>query len=470
VVSRAGLIGLIGLLGLVAPAALPGSSGAGNYYGPRGDTNPQWSPNGTQIVFSSIRPGVPTVGATSPLGGSDRLIPGIPDGIRSPDWTYVSFLKGFDTGWQTVVSKVDGTDEHQIPEALGQVTWAPDSSRMAFSVKGGLIVANPDGSNRSVIVHGAAVEPAWSPTDGRIAYVDDGIHVVSTTGTGDMNVTPKRLRTSQFEQFEPPAWSRDGTRLAYWTDSDTTASLAVSRLDGSTRTFAVQEGATNSAIVWTPDGSALLAPTWSGYVRIDLATGERKMLGVRQPTFLRPSIRDAVFSPDGSSLAYSAGGECRDRLGIYVAKPDGSDSRRISNGCRILGTDGPDVLHADWSRVVLGLGGNDTLYADDTSYYFEGNTLYGGTGNDTLIGGPGEDILHGGPGDDTLLGGGDNDILDGGSGHDHIDGEGGGDTIYAVDGQRDWITCGKNSYFRRDTVYADRIDVVASDCEIVHRR
>lgn len=87
------------------------------------------------------------------------------------------------------------------------------------------------------------------------------------------------------------------------------------------------------------------------------------------------------------------------------------------------------MLHGDFSQVVVGLGGNDTLT--------------GGPSSDTLIGGPG---------------------------HDHIEGDGGGDTIYARDGQRDWITCGANSYDRRDVVYADRVDVVAPDCEIVHRR
>jgi hypothetical protein len=37
-------------------------------------------------------------------------------------------------------------------------------------------------------------------------------------------------------------------------------------------------------------------------------------------------------------------------------------------------------------------------------------------------------------------------------------------------GLRSRITCGKNGYDRRDRVYADRIDVVAPDCELVHRR
>jgi hypothetical protein len=324
------------LVGLVTLAALPGSVGAGSYYGPHGDIRPQWSPNGTQIVFSTIRgPSNLTVGVTSPLGGSDRLIPGIPDGVRSPDWTHVAFGREIGIDNWIIVSRVDGTDEHQIEE------------------------------------------------------------------TGD--------------------WGY---------------------------------------VTWSPDCQAVLASGRNGLVWIALAGGRRRTL---------VGIDNAVFSANGSLIAYSAGGECRDRLGIYVAKPDGSDRRRVSNSCRIVGTAGPDALHAAWSQVVLGLGGDDTLYADDTYYYFDGDTLYGGPGNDTLIGGSGEDILYGGPGNDTLTGGPNNDVLIGGPGHDRIDGGGGGDTIYAVDGERDWITCGKNAYDRRDTVYADRIDVVASDCEIVHR-
>src|SRR5579859_1716792 len=449
------------LLATAAAAASAGWSTAGNYTGPRGDTNPQWSPNGTQIVYSSIRPGVPTVGAAAALGGGDQLIPGIPVGLRSPDWTYVAFNKQFGADWWTLVSRVDGTDEHQIVEGLGQVTWAPDSRLIAFSAQGGLAISNPDGSDRTVIVHGSVGEPAWSPKGNRIAYTEDGIHVVSPTGSGNRNVTPRRLRRGSIEQ---PVWSPDGTRVAYWAGPDTSPSVAVSRLDGSTLTLAVKNGATNRAIVWTPDGSAVFVPNWYGYVRIDLATGDRKAFGVPQASFLLPTIRDVSFSPNGSLMAYSAGGECRDRLEIYVSKPDGTDARRVSNSCRITGTDGPDMLHGGCSQVVVGLGGNDTLYADDPCYYFEADTLYGGPGNDTLVGGNGDDILSGGPGDDTITGGRGNDILIGGPGQDHLDGGGGGDTIYAQDGERDWITCGTPAYNRRDRVYADKIDVVAPDC------
>ena len=260
-----------------------------------------------------------------------------------------------------------------------------------------------------------------------------------------------------------PVWSPDGTRLAFWSSTGVAADLAVARIGGGVGLFDIDGSATASAIVWGPGGRAVYGETTLGLVRIDLASGRRRLF---------PGLPAGVFSPDGTRIAYPAGGECRDRIGIYVANADGTDARRVSNSCRIVGTDGPDTLHGDFSQVVVGLGGDDTLYADDTYYFFDGDTLLGGPGNDTLVGGFGQDSLYGGPGDDTLSGGPSKDVLVGGSGHDHIDGGGGGDLIGAQDGERDWISCGPNGYGRggRDVVYADRVDVVASDCEIVHRR
>ena len=120
--------------------------------------------------------------------------------------------------------------------------------------------------------------------------------------------------------------------------------------------------------------------------------------------------------------------------------------------------------------MLLGLTGDDRLFAG-AGTFFEGNTLLGGPGRDRLEGGFARDTLDGGPGADVLRGGPSADVLVGGPGRDDISGQGGGDTIRARDGQRDLIACGKNAWGRagRDTVYADRVDTVAADCEIVRR-
>ncbi len=108
----------------------------------------------------------------------------------------------------------------------------------------------------------------------------------------------------------------------------------------------------------------------------------------------------------------------------------------------VRGTAGPNVLrgtkHAD---TIYGRAGRDRIYG------LQGNdTLYGGRGNDRIYGGPGNDRIYGGPGNDRIYGGPGNDTIWGGAGKDRI-------------------SCGAG----HDVVHADRLDRVASDCEVVIR-
>jgi Ca2+-binding RTX toxin-like protein len=94
------------------------------------------------------------------------------------------------------------------------------------------------------------------------------------------------------------------------------------------------------------------------------------------------------------------------------------------------------------------------------------DTLRGLGGNDVLRGYGGSDLLLGGAGNDKLYGGAGNDQILGGPGKDLIYGDAGNDTISARDGAHDTIHCGTG----RDTVYADKLDTVSRDCEVVRRR
>ena len=153
-----------------------------------------------------------------------------------------------------------------------------------------------------------------------------------------------------------------------------------------------------------------------------------------------------------------------------------------------IGTDGPDTLRGtNGADTLIGKGGNNTLYAK--------------RGHDTLLGGPGKDIVWGGKaccggslsdysgGDKNLLGGDGNDVVVGGKGSDNILGEEGNDLLssgppgessanklsagYGNDvilvrqpGAKDIVPCGGGF----DRVFAESIDVVASDCERVADR
>jgi len=146
-----------------------------------------------------------------------------------------------------------------------------------------------------------------------------------------------------------------------------------------------------------------------------------------------------------------------------------------------IGTNGPDTLRGtNGADNLLGKGGNDKLYAL--------------RGRDNLLGGPGKDLVLGGTarrplgGDKNLAGGPGNDVVFGGRGSDNVLGETGNDFVQDVDALSDFSTdklstgegndvvgvfndpafkdivvCGGGF----DRVFADKKDLVASDCERV---
>lgn len=150
--------------------------------------------------------------------------------------------------------------------------------------------------------------------------------------------------------------------------------------------------------------------------------------------------------------------------GTTISTGPGNDSADAAGGNDLLllgagddcgqGGAGNDTVHGD--------AGNDAVYGDagpcvagkaSTSRFMaaiRGNDrLFGDAGDDRLVGGPGADLLIGGSGRDTFLGGGGNDVI---RARDHVRGE--------------RINCGAG----HDVVYADKGDIVARNCEKVHRR
>jgi Ca2+-binding RTX toxin-like protein len=199
-----------------------------------------------------------------------------------------------------------------------------------------------------------------------------------------------------------------------------------------------------------------------GIFRLDLATGKTARL--------MPFGSTPAPSPDGRSIAFVGGGECRDRDGVYVVGSDGTGRRRLTNDCRLLGTPADDVLRGTGlADVVLGLEGNDRLRGLSAGYI--GDTLLGGVGDDFLVGTFTGDLLRGGRGADRLFGGLSADVLYGDSGPDRIDAQAGRDFVHARDGERDLVLCGTNhgTTPERDEAWVDGVDVVRG-CEIVHRR
>ena len=154
-----------------------------------------------------------------------------------------------------------------------------------------------------------------------------------------------------------------------------------------------------------------------------------------------------------------------------------------------IGTDGRDTLRGtNGADTLVGLGGNDRLFSlagrdnllggpgKDVVF---GGRIVGGCcddndysgGNKNLKGGPGIDQVHGGKDSDNILGGRGNDYLFEGAEPgvakiDNIFAGAGNDVVWILNWSprgKDILSCGSGF----DRVVADRLDVIAPNCERV---
>jgi Tol biopolymer transport system component len=213
-----------------------------------------------------------------------------------------------------------------------------------------IYVMAANGSNvRRLTNHPAPDDsPAWSPDGSGIAYVsdrDDGeaLWIVGVDGKGLRRLTPERVRAFS------PAWSPDGERIAFISGDDDNWDLFVIRSDGSdaqnlTNTSDRHEGGP----AWSPDGREILFDAlkdghWEIYVMKADGTGERQLTRNRamdaRPSWspdgseiVFHSTRD--FGSDGDSVVYS-------EVELYVMRADGTSVRRLTDNTSI-------DAHPDW--------------------------------------------------------------------------------------------------------------------------
>jgi Tol biopolymer transport system component len=126
-----------------------------------------------------------------------------------------------------------------------------------------------------------------------------------------------------------PAWSLDGTRVAFQSNRGKLYQVYVMDADGANERRASAEGVDDRHPAWSPSGTHLAVDSGSETVReiwtIDLASGART-----QVTRLGSIATFPSWSPDGSRLsfyAYKSG-----VLDLWSVGADGSDPRQLTRG------------------------------------------------------------------------------------------------------------------------------------------
>ena len=420
------------LIGVLVALACTATASAGFYAPPAGDTDPVWSPDGSAIVYFHQAEGLHVM---DPDGANDRLLSGLPNSpyfAFSRDWHWIALAVYEGTpGRATIeVMRPDGSERRVVGEGSCCVApvFSPDGTRLVYADGDALVVVGIDGGGAARVAE-RGEHPRWSPEGRRLSYsvpTLTGPHVVvnALDGSGVSDVARPAFGAAP---TRGATWAWDG-RLAFIVGSPTRIAI-YEFARGTMIAFRVDSAA---ALEWSPVGTRLLFSSAHGLAEIDARTGFVAPIDARG--------QEGDWSPDGKHVAYSSPGLCGDRRAIYV------DGTRMTDDCRIFGSEGPDTLTSSNSvfQIVMGLGGDDTLVGRGAPYV--GDALDGGEGNDTLNGSRWPNRLTGGTGRDILRGGAGSDVL------------------LARDGEPDLVDCGKGT----DRAYVDPADLVVH-CEKVFR-
>jgi Tol biopolymer transport system component len=202
--------------------------------------------------------------------------------------------------------------------------WSHDGRRVAFGVGTDLFVADPDGSNRTIIRDAGGASATFSPDGQRIAYIgsraladgeaSNGVREPGTVWTVTTDGRdPRELLVRR--QVLSVSWGR-GNQIA-WSAHSEDAGLHLIRPDGSGERL-LRPGYFER-VQWSPDGRRLLAIYRFSYVVvIDPRTGRMRRVG--------PRATATTWTPDGR-IAYLA----RDPLGeavLMTVRLDGRGRKR----------------------------------------------------------------------------------------------------------------------------------------------
>lgn len=209
-----------------------------------GLSRPSWSPNGKHFVYNR---GAALTVADARGRVVRTLIRNVeyppPDPVWSPDGRRIAVMGGGRGGALGVIPARGGrwrelARSRTLATGFESPTWMPDSRRLAFSIgswsvppgldyPSGIYTVGLDGTDLRLVIPDAE-RPAYSPDGTRLAYVLRGDVYVSRADGRDA----RRVTGTPAEE-DRPAWSPDGRRLAFSRLLGDRSVIVVARADGS---------------------------------------------------------------------------------------------------------------------------------------------------------------------------------------------------------------------------------------------
>jgi Ca2+-binding RTX toxin-like protein len=327
----------------------------------RDDGEPAWSPGGERLAFSrlyhrTLKSEIVVMDAT----GTSRVVPG----GKGADWS---------------------------------PSWSPDGKRIVFLSRGGIFVMTAEGTERKLIVElppntpqALFARPRWSPDGSTISYAEGNPVAI-------FFVKPDGTESRKFIDGHELAWALDGKRVAYGTEGVNwveAGQVYTVDLDGSNRRRLTKNRAGAGRPAWSPDGTQIAY----GRYRADIIRTDADLHVVNAD-----GSRDRVLSTIPFPEVDPA----------WQPLPDGSQPFEFLKRrppCAVTGTARSDRLRGtSRNDLIYGFAGADRLSGGRGADRLGGgpgnDRILGGTGNDVVASGAGADLVSCGPGRDAVIAG-----------------------------------------------------------------
>jgi Tol biopolymer transport system component len=242
---------------------------------PAFDANPAWSPDGSKIAFTTERDGNLEIYVMNANGTGLVNLTRSPRSESMPSWSpdgsKIAFKRdvGGELFLEIAIMNADGSNPVNVsnnPDFVQRATWSPDGSRIAygsdrdFDTSGytelafEIYVTDADGTRPFNLTNTDNAEddfPAWSPDGSSIAFHSNrsgnwDIFLANPDGSGIVNLT----QHSAGDYL--PAWSKDGSRIAFESNRDGDIEVYVMKADGSSVVRLTNQPGADSFPAWRP--------------------------------------------------------------------------------------------------------------------------------------------------------------------------------------------------------------------------
>jgi hypothetical protein len=235
-----------------------------------------------------------------------------------------------------------------------------------------LWAVNPDGSGLAPLtaLPGVSADPAWSPDGKELVFAHAprfasppsppsplwSLYIMSKDGAGLRRLT-RCQRPGCLQDYEP-AWSPDGSRIAFVRNQD--IYLMNANGTGVRRLTRTATPLGDGQPAWSPDGRklAFIVARVQPYNRSAIYLMNANGTGVRRLTGCLPGCIDSepAWSPDGTKIAFVR------NWNVYTMSPGGRDVTRLTDcahiaGCALAG--GP-AWSPDGRKIVFWVEGQDS--------------------------------------------------------------------------------------------------------------